>query len=37
MDTGVRQMILSEAIPRLVSRLQGNDAVNVMPPTRGGY
>ena len=28
--TGVRQMILTEAIPRLVSRVQGNDDVNVM-------
>jgi len=28
LDTGVRQMILTEAIPRLVSRLQENDDNN---------
>jgi len=29
LDSGVRQMIFTDVIPRLVSRLQGNDAVNV--------
>jgi len=37
LDTGVRQMILTEAIPLLVSRLQGTDDINVMSPVSGVY